>query len=255
MGPKQDACDHRQFEQRDEGESDERVVKPVNHGMRRPFSTNSANSSTRGWISIRAMQIEGALTLTQFSVLLPRGRIPTKRRIDCVQQLLLPVGLLQEIHGAVADGLAGGLNVHAAADKHDWKTGPHFNQALLQRDPFHPRHAHIQHQAAAPSTVEGGQELEPGAEDRGRKSDRDDQLSNRVATSVVVVNYEYGGFAQYARLEALVVFVRPPIQSLRSTAKLTSDRDRRHCPLVQSRENLSHHNKRCRPLVLAIEMG
>ena len=80
MGPKQDACDHRQFEQRDEGESDERVVNPVNHGMWRPFSTISANSSTRGWISIRAMQIEGALTLTQFSVLLPRGTLQEEYR-------------------------------------------------------------------------------------------------------------------------------------------------------------------------------
>jgi hypothetical protein len=61
MGPKQDACDHRQFEQRDKGESGKRVVKPVNHGIRRPFSTNSANPSPRGWISIRATQIEGSV--------------------------------------------------------------------------------------------------------------------------------------------------------------------------------------------------
>ena len=31
MGPKQDARDHRQFEQRDDGESDERVSEYVDH--------------------------------------------------------------------------------------------------------------------------------------------------------------------------------------------------------------------------------
>ena len=131
-------------------------------------------------------------------------RVPAQGLVDCVQQLLLRVRLLQEVHGAVPDGLNRRRNVDAAADEHDRYVDAHFLQSLLQREPIHPRHAEVQHEAAVPSEVEVSKELECRAEDCGRESHCNDQLANRVATRIVVIDDEYSGFAHGLPLEAVL---------------------------------------------------
>ena len=91
---------------------------------------------------------------------LARRGIAPQSLVDRVEQLLLAVGLLHEIDRAVLDRLDRHRDVAVAADEDDRDARAHGVQPLLQRQAAHARHAHVQHQAAAPLGVEGLEEID-----------------------------------------------------------------------------------------------
>src|SRR5437899_4532748 len=88
--------------------------------------------------------------------------------------------LLQEIDGAVFDGLDSCRNVDATADEHNRHEDAQLEQALLQCAPIHAGHPQVEDQAAVPSGVEGSQELDRRTEDRSRESGCADEFANGV---------------------------------------------------------------------------
>ena len=80
---------------------------------------------------------------------------PAQGGRDDVEQALVPERFFQEVEGAVLHGLHRQLDVAVAGDEHDRQAAAARDQGLLQLQPAHARHAHVEQQAAG--LVERGQ--------------------------------------------------------------------------------------------------
>ena len=122
-----------------------------------------------------------------------RGRVPGQRLVDAVEQLLLAIGLGDEVHRAGLDRPDRDIDVGVRADEHDRDPGVHRVESILQRRPAHVRHADVEDQAAGRLRVEGVEELLRRRERRVAQADRIDELGDRIAHSGVIVDDEHGG--------------------------------------------------------------
>ena len=130
----------------------------------------------------------------------PVLRIAPQRVVDAVEQLLLAIGLLHEVHGAGLDCLDRNCDVAVTAEKYDRDARAHRVQLVLQCGTAHMRHAHIEHEASWLLGIEAVAKLLRGAK-RGRaQADGRYQFGDRVEHRLVVVDNEYGGFRHIANL-------------------------------------------------------
>jgi hypothetical protein len=82
--------------------------------------------------------------------------------MDPIEQLLLVVGLLQEIDGTCTHGLDRQRHIAVPGDEDHRQDRADLVEPLLQLDAAHARHTDVEHQAARVFRLVGEQELRRG---------------------------------------------------------------------------------------------
>ena len=118
--------------------------------------------------------------------------VARQRLVDAVEELLVAVGLGDEVHGAGPYRPHGDVDVGVGADEHDREAGAHRGQALLELRSAHVRHAHVEHEAPWRRRIElWFGRLDPQGVGRARLV-RDDGLADRLVADRERGQYENG---------------------------------------------------------------
>ena len=93
-------------------------------------------------------------------------------------------------------------------DEHDGKRGAALVQTLLQLQAAHPRHAYVEHEAAALGVVVDVEKGVRGRIGRDIESHRIDEVAQGIAHGIVVVDHEDGRGGGIAHTSDSVAFGR-----------------------------------------------
>ena len=121
------------------------------------------------------------------------ARVALEGPLDAIDEILIAEGLLQEVEGALLHGLDRHRDVTVAGDEDDRNDGATQVELLLQLEPAHAGHAHVEHQATRLARLVGLEELARRGEGARREADGFQQETQGVTHAFIVVHDEDRG--------------------------------------------------------------
>jgi len=153
-----------------------------------------------------------------------RPSFPIKGRIDRIKQIAVAERLVQEFHRSLSERLLPGFFVFLTGDEDDGNRLSTMFQFLLKIKSRHSRHRNIENQTPGLIHIIRHEKLLPRRKSSSRKAKLPEQLGERLAQHLIIVNYgqewTFGG--TFSRIRLHINTVHHALSCVHSTLVLPS---------------------------------